>query len=282
LIINVGHDVVEKPPFFMTPTGFKVIHINFRSSAIDSVYFPQLDCLGEIVNNVRRITARITRKQSWDFDYYQRIKEQVERHIAECADDDSFPVKPQRLVKLVRSVMPSDGIVALDNGIYKIWFARNYKAHGPNTVLLDNALASMGAGLPSAMAAALMHPERKVLAVVGDGGFMMNSQELETAARMGLNLTVLILNDYAYGMIKWKQQDMDFPNFGLEFNNPDFVKYAESYGVSGHSVASTEALKPQLEACLNEPGVHLIDCPVDYSENNRVLNEELKSMTCVL
>src|SRR6202034_2648817 len=148
-------------------------------------------------------------------------------------DEARFPLTPQRIVHDVRQVMPPDGIVALDNGMYKIWFARNYRTDVANTLLLDNALATMGAGLPSAIAACLLHPERRVLAVCGDGGFMMNSQELETAVRLGLNLVVLILEDHAYGMIRWKQAVDQFPDFGMTFGNPDFVTYAKAYGATG-------------------------------------------------
>jgi acetolactate synthase-1/2/3 large subunit len=178
--------------------------------------------------------------------------------------------------------MPNNGIIALDNGVYKIWFARNYKAYQPNTVLLDNALATMGAGLPSAMAAKIIYPDRKVMAICGDGGFMMNSQELETAVRLKMNLVVIILRDNAYGMIKWKQTGMGFKDFGLDYGNPDFVKYAESYGASGHRVTSNDQLPIILKNCLNSLGVHLIEVPVDYSENEKVLIEELKSKTCIL
>ncbi|MDH3257808.1 MAG: thiamine pyrophosphate-dependent enzyme, partial [Nitrospinota bacterium] len=166
--------------------------------------------------------------------------------------------------------------------IYKIWFARNYKAYSTNTVLLDNALATMGAGLPSAMAAKIVFPDRKVMAVCGDGGFMMNSQEMETAVRLKLDLVVLILRDDAYGMIKWKQAGMGFKDFGLDYGNPDFVKYAQAYGAEGHRLESTEQLASCLKKCLNTPGVHLVEVPVDYSENERVLIEELNAITCIL
>ena len=173
--------------------------------------------------------------------------------------------------------MPEDGIVCLDNGMYKIWFARNYRTHVANTLLLDNALATMGAGLPSAMMAKLVHPERRVLAVCGDGGFMMNSQELETAIRLHLDLVVLILEDNAYGMIRWKQAVDGFPDHGMTFGNPDFVAYAASYGATGHRVASVDALAPTLEAAFAAGGVHVVVVPVDYSENRRVLVDELKA-----
>jgi acetolactate synthase-1/2/3 large subunit len=175
--------------------------------------------------------------------------------------------------------MPADGIICLDNGVYKIWFARNYPARMPNTVLLDNALATMGAGLPSAMASKMVHPGRKVMAICGDGGFMMNSQEMETAVRLGLDITVLILNDNSYGMIRWKQANMGFEDWGLTYGNPDFVKYAESYGAKGHRVTSADMLPGLLKECLDTPGVHLIDCPVDYADNDRILNHEIKELS---
>ena len=197
-------------------------------------------------------------------------------HLAEGADDPRFPMYPQRLVADVRKVMSSNGIIALDNGVYKIWFARNYLAHQHNTVLLDNALATMGAGLPSAMAAKIVHPELQVMAICGDGGFMMNPQELETAVRLKMNLVVLILRDNSYGMIKWKQAGMKLEEFGLDFGNPDFVKYAESYGAHGHRVESTESFAPLLKQCFKTSGVHVVEAPVDYSENDKILNREIK------
>ena len=160
--------------------------------------------------------------------------------------------------------------------MYKIWFARNYRTRVANTLLLDNALATMGAGLPSAMMASMLYPERRVLAVCGDGGFMMNSQEMETAVRLGLNLVVLIVQDNAYGMIRWKQAVDKFPDWGLTFSNPDFVKYAESYGAKGSRVETADGLVPALEAAFKGGGVHLVSVPMDYSENTRVLVDELR------
>ena len=178
--------------------------------------------------------------------------------------------------------MPADGIVTMDNGVYKLWFARGYPALHQNTVILDNALASMGAGLPSAITAAMIFPDKKVISVCGDGGFMMNSQELETAVRLGVNLTVVILNDKAYGMVKWKQENMRFSDFGLSFENPDFVKYADAYGAKGYRINNAENLTETLESCLNSTGVHVIDCPVDYSENDKILNNDLKRISSSL
>jgi acetolactate synthase I/II/III large subunit len=282
LIINVGHDVVEKPPFFMEQGGKKVIHINFSPSEIDDVYFPQLDVVGDISSSIQQLTQAITNQDHWDFDYFGRIKGEVESHIVKYFDDDRFPILPQRIVKQVRDELNDDGILTLDNGVYKIWFARNYKCYGPNSLLLDNALATMGAGLPSAIAAKIVHPDRKVISINGDGGFMMNSQEIETAVRLKLDLLVLILNDNAFGMIKWKQEHMGFQNFGLDYQNPDFVQHAESYGAKGYRATSSAHFSELLESCLNTSGVHVIDVPVDYSLNHPILNIKLKEKTCLL
>ena len=282
LIINVGHDVVEKPPFFMEKGGKKVIHVNFMTAQVYNVYFPQVEVIGDIATTINRLSESIGKDLAWDNDYFSRVKVDVEKYLTNKDDDSRFPIVPQRLVADVRRAMPSDGIVCLDNGIYKVWFARNYKAHQPNTLLLDNALATMGAGLPSAMGAKMVFPDRKVMAVCGDGGFMMNSQELETAVRLGLNLVVLILRDNAYGMIKWKQTGMGFETFGLDYGNPDFVEYAQSYGARGVRVESVESFLPTLEEALNNTGVTVIELPVDYSENEKTLIEELEQKTCLL
>ncbi|MEM6831112.1 MAG: acetolactate synthase large subunit, partial [Bacteroidota bacterium] len=277
LIINVGHDVIEKPPFFMEHGGKKVIHINFFSARIDQVYFPNHEVIGDIASSITMLTEKIVPQSHWDFSFYSKVKEEVALHITKYFEDKRFPILPQRIVNEVRKMLPDDGILTLDNGVYKIWFARNYKAYGQNTLLLDNALATMGAGLPSAMAAKLLNPEKKVIAVCGDGGFMMNSQELETAVRLGLNVVVIILNDSAYGMIKWKQEDMGFDDFGLSYNNPDFVKYAESYGAKGYRPESADDFSEILDQCIqSEAGVHVIDCPVDYSLNHEILNVRIK------
>lgn len=276
LIINVGHDVIEKPPFFMQQGGRKVIHVNFFSAEIDQVYFPHLDVLGDIAASVWGMAENIEVQSHWDFSYYEKVKKEVDSHITKYFKDERFPILPQRVVNQIRELLPEDGIVTLDNGVYKIWFARNYKCYEPNTLLLDNALATMGAGLPSAMAAKLINPDKKVIAVCGDGGFMMNSQEIETAVRIGLNLVVIILNDNAYGMIKWKQEGMGFENFGLDYKNPDFVLYAQSYGAIGHRITSSKHFTETLAKCLNTDGVHLIDCPVDYSLNHAILNKGIK------
>jgi len=276
LIINVGHDVIEKPPFFMEEGAQKVIHVNFFPAEVDDVYFPQLNVVGDIAHSVHSLADMVDPAEHWDFSYFKKVKSEVDSHLHKYFEDKRFPTLPQRLVNVVRQALPEDGIVTLDNGVYKIWFARNYECYQPNTLLLDNALATMGAGLPSALAAKMIYPEKKVISVCGDGGFMMNSQELETAVRLKLNMVVIILNDSSYGMIKWKQEGMGFPSFGLDYANPDFVTYANSYGAIGHRPTSDDGFKATLKTCLETDGVHLIDLAVDYSLNHSILNVLLK------
>ncbi|MBC61339.1 MAG: acetolactate synthase large subunit [Zetaproteobacteria bacterium] len=274
LIINVGHDVIEKPPFFMTGDGLKVIHVNFTEANIDEVYFPQVEVVGDIANSIWQITDLLNGSK-WNLQLFEQVKKELDKHVLDLKSGESFPVELQKLVYIVREAVPDQGIIALDNGIYKIWFSRNYNAYDANTVLLDNALATMGAGLPSAMTASLVHPDKKVLAICGDGGFMMNSQELETAVRLKLNLSILVLCDDAYGMIKWKQAGMNFPSFALDYQNPDFKKYAESYGAKGYKIERLEEIAPTLKKTFSEKGVHLIALPVDYSSNHKILNQDL-------
>ncbi len=276
LILAIGHDTIEKPPFLMGPKGPKVIHVGYTAANVEQVYFPHAEVVGDVGLSLAQLADRIEGKLAKAAALLP-LREKILARLADRADEDRFPPTPQRIVHDVRAMMPEDGIVALDNGMYKIWFARNYRTRVANTLLLDNALATMGAGLPSAMMAAMLYPERRVLAVCGDGGFMMNSQEMETAVRLKLNLVVLILQDDAYGMIRWKQAVDDFPDFGLTFGNPDFVKYADAYGAKGARVETTQDLVPTLEAAFGAGGVHLITVPIDYSENIRVLVDELRN-----
>jgi len=281
VIVNVGHDVVEKPPFFMEEGGKTVIHVNYKSATVDQVYFPQYEVVGDLAASMKKLSDQVGALDK-DFSYFERVKSEIDGHTTKGGDDERFPIIPQRVVADVRHVMGAEDIIALDNGIYKIWFARNYKAYSPNTVLLDNALATMGAGLPSAMMASVLNPDKRVMSICGDGGFMMNSQEIETAVRLGLNIVVMILNDNSYGMIRWKQSHAGFEDWGLEFNNPDFVKYAEAYGATGHRVESAATLIPTLETAFNAGGVHIVEVPVDYSENTKVLIEELAEKVCLI
>ncbi|MDO9042461.1 MAG: acetolactate synthase large subunit [Desulfocapsaceae bacterium] len=309
VIINVGHDLVEKPPFFMNQRGMQVVHVNYLPADIDEVYFPQHEVIGDIGISLIQLLQLVHVGQGWpsvagameapqevllgcgtgatnpsspDYDYFQRLHKEINTHVYCAQGHDRFPATPQRIVNDVRNSVADSSIISLDNGMYKIWFARNFKATQPDSLLLDNALATMGAGLPVAIAAKLLYPERQVVAVCGDGGFMMNSQEMETAIRLKLHLVVIILRDNGYGMIKWKQGGMNLPDFGLDFLNPDFIHYAQSYGANGYRVSGAGELAPLLLRCLKQPGLHLIEVPVDYSQNEKVFFQELRDKTCLL
>ncbi|WP_027554219.1 acetolactate synthase large subunit [Bradyrhizobium sp. Cp5.3] len=276
LIIAIGHDTVEKPPFIMGPKGPQVIHVGYSPATVEQVYFPHSEVVGDVGPSLELLADRLEGKLP-NAKALLPLRDGILGRISDRNTENRWPVTRQRLVHDVRQVIPENGIVALDNGMYKIWFARNYRTYVANTLLLDNALATMGAGLPSAMMAAMLYPDRRVMAICGDGGFMMNSQELETAVRLKLNLVVLILNDGAYGMIRWKQAVDTFPDFGLTFDNPDFVRYAESYGAKGSRVTSVDGLVPAMEAAFKGGGAHLVDVAIDYSENTRVLVDELRN-----
>jgi len=284
LIINVGHDNVEKPPFFMQKNlHTKVIHVNFYSSEVDEVYFPHCDVVGDIANAIWQIKEAIQQPNpNWDFTYFMKVKKFTEEHVDDHFNDTSFPVVPQRVVAAVREVVPEDGIVCLDNGMYKVWFARAYRTYAQNTLLLDNALATMGAGLPSAIAVKLQCPDKKVVAICGDGGFVMNMQEVATAVEHGLDMTCIVLNDNAYGMIEWKQHTSDFPKWGLGIMNPKFEDLATSFGAIGHRVNSVDELEPTLRTCVNKKGVHIVEVPVDYSLSTEILGPVRKERVEVL
>ncbi|CAN5600011.1 acetolactate synthase large subunit [soil metagenome] len=281
-IVNIGHDVIEKPPFFMRDGKRTVIHVNYHSAQVDPVYFPQVEVVGDIANGVWQLGEALSPQPHWDFAFFDRVREALLEHLQDRADCGRFPMVSQRLVaELAAAVAPED-IVCLDNGLYKLWFARNHRCRRPNTLLLDNALATMGAGLPSAIAARMVHPDRNVVAVCGDGGFMMNSQELETAVRLGVDLTVLVLRDDAYGMIKWKPAHDGFPEYGMDVGNPDFVRYAESFGARGHRVDSADGFLPLLRQALATPGIDLIEVPIDYDDDDRILNDDIKRLSAAV
>lgn len=282
LILNIGHDVAEKPPFFMHQAGAKVIHINFLPAHVDDSYFPQLEVVGDISRALDALREGMPEPPLWDTTYVMKLKNKLAAHVLEQTTEERYPMTPQRLVADVRKVMSEQGTITLDNGMYKIWFARNCPAYRPNSLLLDNALATMGAGLPSAIAAKLIEPERPTLAIVGDGGLAMSLGELETAVRLKLDITVLVLRDNGFGMIAWKQQAMNLPEFGLKFENPDIVALAQSFGCQGTRVNSAAELAPCLKQALGKTGVQVIDVAVDYSENERVLGKELADKTCDL
>ena len=276
LIIMLGHDITEKPPV-IAGAGQRIAHLNFYPADIDSVYVPDIEVIGDISYALWVLSETVPAQPHWQFEALLARKQQQLADTLVNSDSEAFPVKPQRFVRDLRAAVPRDGILSLDNGMYKIWIARNYPAYEQNTVLLDNALATMGAGLPAGMAAKLQNPGKKVVVIAGDGGIMMNIADLETAVRLKLDLVIVVVNDNGYGMIKWKQSSMGLADFGLSFGNPDFVKLAESFGASGVRITASADFQPALESALEHPGVHLIELPIDYSENESLVSATLKA-----
>jgi acetolactate synthase-1/2/3 large subunit len=279
VIITIGYNIVEYPPFIWNRNlDKKIINIDFTEAEVDRYYNPVIEVIGDISCTLRQLGELIDGKKSGDT--FKTIREFLDKKLS-LDFKDHFPPAPQEIVRHVREALLHEDILTLDNGIYKLWFSRLYRTYKPNTFLLDNALATMGAGLPSAIAAKLVRPDRNVLAVVGDGGFMMNAREIETALRYNLPLVVLILNDNAFGFIKWEQQAKGFKTFGLDYNNPDFVKFAESFGATGMKVKKGDNLADLLRKAFSLKTVVLIESPIDYSVNFETFSKELGSIVCV-
>lgn len=278
VILTIGYNIVEYPPFVWNPDlDKKIINIDFVEAETDRYYNPAIEIIGDISHSLWQLCEKIAKRK--DGEVFKAIRAFLDKKLAVDVSDQ-YPLVPQDIVGHVRSVLSRDDIVTLDNGIYKLWFSRLYKTYKPNTLLMDNALATMGAGLPAALTAKMLHPGRRVLAVVGDGGFMMNSQEMETALRYNIPVVVLVLNDDAFGFIKWKQQSMGFSNFGLDYGNPDFVKYAKSYGALGMKVNEGDDLSTMLNEAFSQNKPVIIECPIDYSVNYEAFSKEIENVVC--
>ncbi len=273
-IILIGHDVIEKPPVIFAEGSRKnIIHVNLFPSVAKDVYVPTFDVIGGIAKTISEFTEKIKANSGWDFSYFFQVRDALKKDISKHSESADFPLRPERIVADLNKVLPRGGALALDNGMYKLWIARNFLAKALNSVLLDNTLATMGAGLPSGMALKIIDQDRKVIVVAGDGGIMMSLGDLETAVRLKIDLVVLVLDDAGYGMIRWKQKDMNLPDFALSFNNPDFVKLAESFGAIGHKVVKADDLEIILRKSLGSKGVHVIACPINYEEANKYLGK---------
>ncbi len=269
LVIAVGYDLIEYSPKKWNPLGDKkIIHIDDSRAEIDSSYIPLVEVFGDISDSLEDIVKRCDRdgKPSPSaISLRSQIKEDYERY----ANDDGFPIKPQKIIYDLRQVMAPEDVVISDVGAHKMWMARHYHSDCPNTCIISNGFAAMGIAIPGAMAAKLVYPDRKVVAVTGDGGFMMNCQELETALRVKTPFVTLIFNDDGYGLIEWKQINQFGHSTFIDFGNPDFVKFAESMGLKGYRVESAADLIPTLQKALADDVPAVIDCPVDYKENLR-------------
>ena len=277
VVIAIGYDFTEYDPQGWNPQGDKkIVHVDILPPDVDFHYTPAVELLGDIRESLRLLIGRTKPKIS---SARKVLRDYILREIEECARDEGFPVKPQRIINDIRSVLNRDDILVSDVGAHLIWVARMYQAYEPNSVLISFGFASMGFGVPAAISAKLLNPGKKVVAVCGDGGFMMASMELETACRLKTPFTVVIFNDNGYGLIKWKQVNEFGVDFGSDFNNPDFVKYAESFGMKGYRISSTRELLPALQDSLKQKMPTIIDVPVDYRENLR-LSEKLGNLIC--
>jgi len=275
VILCVGYDMVEYHPDMWNPNNDKkIVHIDALPAEVDAHYVVAVGVLGDISSSLRALALTARPQKVMPF---KSVRKAIIEDRAGYANDLGFPVKPQKIVWDLREVLGPEDIAISDVGAHKMWMARMYKAERPNTCIISNGFASMGIAVPGAIAAKLAYPERKVIAVTGDAGFLMNSQEIETAIRVGTPFVILIWNDSEYGLITWHQ----LRHFGrpshIEFKNPDFVKYAESFGAKGYRVERAEDLIPTLKRALDDKVVAIVDCPVDYSENMKI-TQRLKEM----
>jgi acetolactate synthase-1/2/3 large subunit len=281
LVIAIGYDLIEYSPKRWNPDSTTpIIHIDQTPAEIDSSYIPLAEVVGDISDSLAEILQRVERSPKPE-PYAIHLREEIYADYQEHAQDHGFPIKPQKLIYDLRQVMGPEDIVISDVGAHKMWMARHYHCDCPNTCIISNGFAAMGIAIPGAVAAKLVHPDRKVVAVTGDGGFMMNAQELETALRVGTPFVTIIFNDGGYGLIEWKQHNQFGESNFVHFTNPDFVKFAESMGLKGYRVESTLDFIPTLKEALMQDVPAVIDCPIDYRENLR-FSQKAGDLSCAI
>jgi len=266
LILAIGHDVIEKPTNFVCEGKTQIIHINYYEAKIDDVYMPSLEVIGDIGNLFWRLYERNLKTSKWNHkEIYKIAKREREKSLkSESKENKKSVLMPRRFVRELREIMNEEDIIALDNGWYKIWIARNYITSNPNTVLLDNTFATMGAGVSIGAMAKFLNQDKSVVTIVGDGGFMMNLGDLETAVRLKTDLTIIILNNSALGMIKIKQALQGFKKFSFDLKNPDFIKLAESFGAKGFRVKDKKDFKRTIKKAKNTKGVSIVEVLIEY------------------
>ncbi len=283
LVITLGYDLVEYHPHLWNPNGDKhILHIDSTPAEIDNCYHPELELVGDLAHAIDAIRDRLTNLGSVQYDLKQQqaVRRDMKADFETHKDDDTQGlIRPQKALWDVRQVMPSDGVLLSDVGAHKMWIARHYHCHEPNTCLMPNGFCSMGFALPGAIGVSMIDPQRKVMAICGDGGFLMNVQEMETAKRYNCNLTVMIWEDKEYGLIAWKQTDHFGKHTPLSFTNPDWMQLAESFGWHGHKVDNSKDLQGALTKAVNEDGPSLVVIPIDYRENP-ILSSRLGDIAC--
>ncbi len=279
LVIAVGYDLIEYSPKKWNPDAkIPIVHVNLTPAEIDRSYIPVTEVIGDISAGLEAILAWVDRSARPE-PYALTLRDEIRADYAKYADDTGFPVKPQKIIYDLRQVLNAADVVISDVGAHKMWMARHYHCAQPNTCIISNGFAAMGIAIPGAIAAKLVHPDRRVVAVTGDGGFLMNMQELETAKRIGTPFVTLIFNDGGYGLIEWKQMNQFKSSSYIKFDNPDFVKLAESFGLKGYRVESAASLLPILRTALEQDVPAIIDCPVDYRENLE-FTKQSGTLTC--
>ena len=268
LILSVWYDSIEKPTQIITDGKTEIIHINFTSTDLDMVYNPCLEVIWDMWNFFWQLTETKINSKNWNFDEIYKINEDNKKQIEENLklEENSEIMMPRKLAKDLREILKEEDILALDNWLYKVWLARNYPAYKPNTILLDNALATMWAWFSSAMESKRLNSENKVVCVTGDWWLVMNLWDLETASRLKLDLVIIVLNNSNYWMIKWKQKNAWFWDFWLDFWNPDFIKLVESFGGTGYKVQNKNDFKDTLKKSINTKWLVLIDLNFEYPE----------------
>lgn len=284
LVITLGLDIVEYHPELWNPNGEKnIVHADFLPAEIDEHYHPELELVGDLAHTLWMFNERVENSDSaphYELNRQLRIRQDMTVDLEEYKDDiTSGSIRPQKAIWDAREVMGPDDILLSDVGAHKMWIARHYHCHQPNTCLIPNGFCSMGFALPGAIAASLINPDKRVMAIAGDGGFLMNVQEMETARRLNCNMVALVWEDHAYGLIAWKQDDHFNRHTDLSFNNPDWMQLASAFGWHGHRVEESKNLQAVLAEALQEPGPSLVVIPIDYRENP-LLSQKLGELTC--
>jgi acetolactate synthase-1/2/3 large subunit len=272
VVITLGYDMVEYHPKLWNPRGDKrIIHIDFLPAEIDEHYRVDVEIVGDLAHTLWMLNERIDARSDVSFDRSQQaaVRRDMIADFEEYKDDDTEgSIRPQKALWDARQVLGPEDVLLSDVGAHKMWIARYFQCHEPNTCLIPNGFCSMGFALPGAIAAARVYPERRILAVCGDAGFLMNVQEMETARRYDSNLVALIWEDHSYGLIAWKQQNQFGKHTDLSFGNPEFVTLAEAFGWSGYRVDKSRDLQPTLERAFADQGPSLVVIPIDYREND--------------
>ena len=283
LVITLGFDMVEYHPQLWNPNGDKrILHVDFLPAEIDSHYHAEAELVGDLAHTLRMLNERFDKHGVPDFDFrlQRQCREEMAIDFAEHKDDETEgTIRPQKALWDARHVMGPHDILLSDVGAHKMWIARHYQCHEPNTCLIPNGFCSMGFALPGAIAADIVHPERRILAIAGDAGFLMNVQEMETATRIGSNIVVMVWEDKQYGLIAWKQENHFGRHTDLAFGNPEWTTLAQAFGWHGHYVKNAADLAPTLEAAFDEDGPSLVVIPIDYRENP-LLTKKLGEITC--